>query len=119
MEPRERSLKILETETGDVPFENWYQGLKDKKTRQRIRAKLTRLQGGNFGDSRSVGAGVLELRIFFGPGYRMYFALSGPVVVVLLGGGDKGSQESDIRRAQTLWKRYGDETQRFQRDFSE
>lgn len=117
MELTERSLKMLETDEGNVPFEEWYEGLKDRRTRLRIRARLTRLQSGNFGDFKGVGEGVFELRIFFGPGYRVYFALSDKTVVVLLGGGDKGSQESDIRKAHVLWRRYEDEAQRFQRDF--
>ena len=69
-------------------------------------ARLARVRAGNFGDHKSVGGGVSELRIVFGPGLRVYYGLHGQKVVVLVGGGDKGSQTRDIRRAQQLWQQF-------------
>ena len=66
----------------------------------------SRLEQGNFGDCASVGDGVSELRMFFGPGYRVYFGEHGDVVVILLCGGDKSSQNRDIEQAKTYWKEY-------------
>ena len=73
-----------------------------------IRARINRLELGNFGDCKSVGTGVLELRVSFGPGYRVYFGRDGNTLVVLLCGGDKGSQAKDILKAKLLWKEYKD-----------
>ena len=71
-----------------------------------IRKRLNRVRMGNLGDCRSVGDGVKELRIAFGPGYRVYFGEDGETIVVLLCGGDKSSQEADIRRAKEYWIDY-------------
>ena len=65
-----------------------------------------RLESGHYGDCKPVGEGVIELRFFFGPGYRVYFGEDGDTIVVLLCGGDKGNQNSDIRQAQDYWKEY-------------
>ena len=69
--------KVLETDEGVVPFEEWYYSLKETKTRQVILARLARLRAGNLGDWKSLGSGVFELRIDFGPGYRVYFGRLG------------------------------------------
>jgi putative addiction module killer protein len=82
--------------------------LKDARTVGIIRARLNRIRLGNFGDCKSVGAGVEELRVDFGPGYRIYYGRHGLVVVILLCGGDKSSQAKDIRTAQKYWKEYLD-----------
>jgi len=71
-----------------------------------VDTRLTRVRAGNFGDCKSVGGGVFELRIAFGPGLRVYYGLHGQQIVVLLGGGDKSSQARDIRRAQELWRQF-------------
>ncbi len=71
-----------------------------------MRARLNRIRLGNFGDCKSVGGGVEELRIDFGPGYRVYYGREGAVVVILLCGGDKRSQAKDIFRAQEYWREY-------------
>jgi putative addiction module killer protein len=71
-----------------------------------VRARLNRIRLGNFGDCKSVGRGVEELRIDFGPGYRLYYGRQGSTVVVLLGGGDKRTQTRDIRIAQKFWEEY-------------
>jgi len=69
-----------------------------------IRKRILRIETGNLGDCKSVGEGVFELRFFFGSGYRVYFAFDGDVVVLLLTGGDKSSQNKDIKTAQKIWK---------------
>ena len=92
MEPDRKQLRIYENARGARPFEVWLQGLKDVKGRAVIRARIARFMLGNMGDSKPVGEGVYEARIAFGPGYRVYYAAEGEVIVLLLCGGDKGSQ---------------------------
>ncbi len=74
MEVTERELKMLVQDEGKCPFENWYRSIRDAQARARIRVRLTRVQAGNLGDYKTVGDGVCELRIDYGPGYRVYFA---------------------------------------------
>jgi putative addiction module killer protein len=88
------------------PFPEWLTALNDAVARARIRARLARLMAGNFGDSEPVGDGVVELRIDWGPGYRVYFARLGQVVVLLLCGGDKRTQDKDIKRAKDYFRDY-------------
>lgn len=83
-------------------FDAWLRTLKDRAAVVRIAARLSRLEGGKFGDHRSVGDGLGELRIDHGPGYRVYFVRRGELLVVLLCGGDKSSQKRDIDRAKAL-----------------
>ena len=83
-------------------FAKWFDGLKDRRARARIQARIDRVEIGNFGDVAPVGDGISELRIFYGPGYRVYFVQRGDVVVILLSGGDKASQESDIVKAKKI-----------------
>ncbi|MGN6486390.1 MAG: type II toxin-antitoxin system RelE/ParE family toxin [Devosia sp.] len=89
-------------------YERWRHGIKDKTTRNRIGARIIRLQVGLFGDTRSVGGGVHELKLDFGPGYRIYFARQGHLVVILLCGGDKSGQARDIATAHELWEHWKD-----------
>jgi putative addiction module killer protein len=96
-----KELRIYETADGRRPFDEWLNRLKDKATIARIAARLNRVALGNLGDAKSVGAGVSELRLAFGKGYRVYFAQEGDKIVLLLCGGDKGSQDKDIREAKT------------------
>lgn len=105
-EPRHRELVEYETADGRCPFREWLDGFKDRSARVRIRSRLLRLQTGNFGDAKAVGGGVQELRIHFGPGFRVYFGLDGERIVVLLMGGDKSTQTEDIRKAQAFWADY-------------
>lgn len=91
---------------GRVPFRKWLQGIKDLKAAAIIEARLTRIHVGLFGDAKSVGKGVKELKIDFGPGYRVYFGEDDRKVVVLLIGGTKKSQSTDIKRAQRYWAEY-------------
>jgi putative addiction module killer protein len=83
-------------------FRNWLSGLRDRRARARIHARLRRLSLGNPGDVKAVGGGISELRVDYGPGYRVYFQQRGPRLVVLLIGGDKRTQATDIRRAQAI-----------------
>lgn len=83
-------------------FTDWIGGLRDLRAVARIDARIGRLRLGNFGDAKSVGGSVSELRIDYGPGYRVYFTRRGEAVVLLLCGGDKSSQAKDIRLAKTL-----------------
>lgn len=85
-------------------FEKWFENLKDRKARARIQARVDRLELGNFGDVAPVGDGISELRIFYGPGYRVYFIQQGSVIVILLSGGDKGTQQADIAHAKVIAK---------------
>ena len=91
-------MEIRKTEI----FVGWLDNLRDSRAKARIIARLDRMEMGNFGDIRPVGGGVNELRIHYGPGYRVYFVQRGPVVVVLLCGGDKRTQQADIAKAKML-----------------
>lgn len=89
-------------------FAHWLKGLRDHDGRARILKRLRRLGDGQFGDVKSVGDGVHELRMFFGPGYRAYFMRRGDTVILLLAGGDKDSQAGDIARAKDLARKVRD-----------
>ena len=91
---------------GREPFTEWLNGIRDKVAQARIRVRLRQLQAANFGDSASVGEGVIELRIHVGAGYRAYCGRHGAAVVLLLCGGDKGSQAGDILLAKKLWSEW-------------
>ncbi len=101
-------VELLEylTEDGHNPFREWLLSLRDAPTRARVRVRLNRVRLGNFGDSQGVGGGVSELRLPLGPGYRVYYGRRGDVLVILLCGGDKGTQARDIQRAQAYWTDY-------------
>lgn len=88
---------------GICPFVQWLEGLRDRRARAKIRQSLDRLGLGNMGDFKSVGKGVLELRVNYGSGYRVYFARTGQQIVLLLCGGDKKTQNKDILKAQQYW----------------
>jgi putative addiction module killer protein len=83
-------------------YAQWFNALRDRTARARIDVRIRRLQLGNTGDVKPVGAGVSELRVDYGPGYRVYFASRGKELVILLGGGDKRSQDADIKKALKL-----------------
>ncbi len=85
-------------------FVEWLSGLKDHVTRGRLVRRLERAANGNLGDVKPVGEGVFEMREFFGPGWRMYYTRRGEVLIVMLGGGDKSTQQRDIERAIALAK---------------
>jgi putative addiction module killer protein len=83
-------------------FDQWFSSLRDRQTARRIQARIDRAEDGNFGDHKSVGEGVFEMRIHHGPGYRVYFTLRGLEVVILLIAGDKSTQVKDIQIAQDM-----------------
>lgn len=92
---------MIEAQKTDV-YVSWLDGLRDERARARVLVRVERLLAGNAGDVRPVGEGVSELRIDYGPGYRVYFVRRGQALVILLAGGDKGSQAADIRKALAL-----------------
>lgn len=85
-------------------FQDWLDGLKDPRAQVRIAARLRMAEAGNLGDWKSVGGDVSEIRVDFGPGYRLYFTRRGSILIVMLAGGDKSSQTRDIKRAQRILK---------------
>ncbi len=85
-------------------YAQWVSGLRDRAAIMRINVRIRRMSLGNFGDVRPVGSGVSELRINYGPGYRVYFKLRDKEIVILLCGGDKSTQDQDIEQAKTLAK---------------
>ena len=101
-------IEIYETANGKCPYLDWLDGLKDVQGRAIVRVRVDRLKLGNFGDCEPVGEGVRELKIHFGPGYRVYFGQIGKKCVLLLSGGSKGAQAKDIVKA----KEYFDDFKR-------
>lgn len=96
--------EVLQTPT----FTDWLSGMRDRQARVRVLVRIDRLAQGNAGDVKSVGGGISELRIDYGPGYRIYFQQRGALLVLLLAGGDKSTQQQDIETAQTLAARWSD-----------
>jgi putative addiction module killer protein len=99
-------IRYFQTTGGSRPAIDWLEGLADRSVRARILARIDRLALGNAGDFASVGEGVLELRLDFGPGYRVYYSKVGSVVLLLLCGGDKSTQKKDIANAKAYLKDY-------------
>jgi len=99
-------LAIYETDDGKKPYQIWLGRLKDKMIIARIMNRLERIKEENFGDTKSVGKGVHELRFHFGSGYRIYYGLDGENLIILLIGGDKSDQERDIKFAHQYWEKY-------------
>ena len=95
-------------QTGE--FVDWLDDLKDKRAQIRIAARLRQVEGGNLGDWQPIEGDVSELRVDFGPGYRLYFTRRGRVIIVMLNAGDKSSQKRDIRRALKLAAELGDDS---------
>ena len=106
MQPNKRRVKYFVTDDGRGLFFEWFNRLKDARGQVAIVRRIDRVEDGNFGDHSYVGQGVWELRIHFGPGYRVYYGEDGHFLVILLCGGDKHSQNKDIRKAQELWQVY-------------
>jgi putative addiction module killer protein len=95
-----------EDDTGFQPYMSWLGKLADRQAKARILVRVMRMAGGNFGDCRPVGEGVWELRIDWGPGYRVYYAQAGKKLVLLLTGGDKRKQQADIAAAIDYWNNW-------------
>jgi putative addiction module killer protein len=91
-------IEIRQTEI----FAKWFANLRDRKAKARIQARIDRMEIGNFGDVAPVGQGVSEMRISYGPGYRVYFIQKATIVIIILCGGDKSTQRSDIIKAKEL-----------------
>lgn len=102
------------TRTGKDVFDHWLSRLPDARAQARVAARINRLAAGNFGDCRPLRGGVSELRIDWGPGYRVYFAMLGRTCVLLLCGGDKRKQSSDIQRAIEYLADYKERTKRYE-----
>ncbi len=91
------------TEQGKTPYSDWLNNIKDKKAKAIVMARVDRMELGNLGDTKPVGDGVFELRIHYGPAYRVYYAQGGNRVYLLLCGGDKSTQKMDIKKAKQYW----------------
>lgn len=100
-------IREYETDDGTSPFGRWFDEL-DAQAAAKVTIALTRLEQGNTSHVKGVGSGVFELKIDFGPGYRVYFGKDGAEIVILLGGGSKTKQQRDIEAAQGCWQNYKD-----------
>ena len=106
MEAFLHEIEIYLTPNRRCPFTEWLNSLRDIRARAAIRVRLDRIRFGNFGDFKFLGEGLYELRIHTGPGYRVYYGSIDSKIVLLLCGGDKHSQERDIRKATEYWQDY-------------
>ncbi len=106
MQGQAKTLERYVTPQGHEPYTEWLNTIKDKLTKARIMNSVTKMEAGNFGVSESVDGGVFELKLNFGPGYRVYYGLEGEKIVLLLLGGSKNGQQADINKAQTYLKDY-------------
>ncbi|HKJ97920.1 MAG TPA: type II toxin-antitoxin system RelE/ParE family toxin [Desulfotignum sp.] len=106
MDVTEKIVKEFITKNGKNPFKNWVDNLKNIHIQAKIDIRIARLRLGNFGDTKPVGQGVHELRIHFGPGYRIYYGIEDEKIILLLCGGEKKSQKKDIQKAITYWKEH-------------
>ena len=102
----QQKIELYVTQNGRVPFQDWLESLKDISARALVRVRLDRIRLGNFGDCKHVGTGIFELRVNFGPGYRVYFGRIGGKIVLLLFGGNKSGQKKDILKAHEYWTEY-------------
>lgn len=103
--PKRRVAVYFRNNRGIAPAHEWLGRLKDITARTKIYSRIERAEDGNFGDHKSVGDGVHELRVVMGPGYRVYYAIEDESIVLLMVG-DKSTQEKDIRQAKAFWKEY-------------
>ncbi len=95
----EIEIEIYKTSSGKYPFDAWFERLREIHTRAKILTRLDRIKLGNFGDCKTIGNGLSELRIHYGPGIRIYYSKIGCKIILLLCGGNKGSQTKDIKKA--------------------
>jgi putative addiction module killer protein len=106
VESRGWEVEVYTTSSGESPFQEWADNLKDKEGKAKILSRITRVPAGNWGDFKFIAEGIFEFRIQAGPGYRIYFAKHQNRVVLLLCGGDKSSQAKNISQAIIYWKEY-------------
>lgn len=100
------NIQIYQNENGNEPFEQWISSIRDTRTSVPIDNRLKRVRLGLLGDQRSIGEGIFELRLDFGPGYRIYFGRSGRAEILLLTSGDKNSQPRDIATPKRYWQHF-------------
>ncbi|WP_395742238.1 type II toxin-antitoxin system RelE/ParE family toxin [Prosthecobacter sp.] len=105
LQPGSYEVLIFRHASEESPYLDWLETL-DWKMQERILARVARMKKGQFGDCKSLDRGLYELRLFFGPGYRVYFGEHKGKTVIILGGGDKATQSKDIKRAREYWKTY-------------
>ena len=110
MTQRRSAIYYKDSETEKEPAREWLESLRDRVGQSRIYTRIERAESGNFGDHRPVGQSVFELRIDVGPGYRVYYALEGNDIILLLAGGDKSSQSKDIELAKQYWSLHKSES---------
>ena len=101
-----KQIRIYRTYSGWAPYEEWVEDLRDVVGRAKIKVQVDRAALGNFGDHRFIGGGIIELKIDYGPGYRIYLGQYGQEIIVLLCGGDKSTQDKDIAKAHDYWDDY-------------
>ena len=101
-------IRIFRHKDGRAPFELWINKLRDRRAKAKVLIRLDRVILGNLGDIKSVGEGVSELRIDIGKGYRVYFGRKGESVIILLCGGNKSTQQVDIKQAKKYWSEFHD-----------
>jgi putative addiction module killer protein len=118
VEARERTVRYYQRTSGDSPVRDWRENITDIDLKAAIDARIARLRGGNFGDSKPVGKGVSESRIDFGPGYRIYYSAAQDDII-LLSAGDKSTQDSDIKAAQGFWEDYKERVKKEQAEENE
>ncbi len=106
LNPKSKEVVVYHLTNGNSPFYNWLKGLRDQNARAIIRTRINRLAIGNFANTKSVGSGVFELKVDFGPDYRIYFGERRGFIIILLYGGDKSTQQGDIVKAKKLLSMY-------------
>jgi putative addiction module killer protein len=106
MEATPKEAYLYQTASGQCPFEEWLESLRDRKGAAKIRVRIARARVGNLGSCNTVGQGILEFKIDFGPGYRVYFGEIGKTIIILLCGGGKSTQAKDIALAHKYWVDY-------------
>lgn len=99
-------IELYETAHGTCPYEDWFESLREERTQVKIATRLDRFKMGNFGNCKPLGDGVAELRIDYGPGFRVYYSKGRNSIILLLCGGDKGSQDKDIEKAKEYLREY-------------
>jgi putative addiction module killer protein len=111
VEALQQSIRVYRAGDDSEPFTRWFGSLRDSDAVARIARCIDRLESGNFGDCKPVGKGVQELRIDYGPGYRVYLGRDGDTTVILLAGGNKKTQNRDIETAKLYWRDYKERKQ--------